>query len=145
MALLPFCPYDRDFAGLPWSRWKHHEWKVYVLVDPRDDTVRYVGITRDPDKRRAQHRSPSAANWRMAEWKLELAKAGKRPLMAVVDSAPSGRHLLREAQWMRYYRKRGFGLLNQSMGRRQLILRATQPRSVPVGTLGTPVGERRRA
>lgn len=139
-----FCPYDRDFSGLPWPRAKHREWKVYVLVDPRDDTVRYVGITRDPDKRRRSHKGPGSTNQRMAEWKVELAKAGKSPLMAVVDSSTADYRLTKEALWIRYYRAQGFRLLNQNANRRRLVLRMTGARSLAGGTLGSLAAEQRQ-
>lgn len=115
-----FCVYDRTFPGLPWMRTKQHEWKVYVLIDPRDNTVRYVGITRDVQARRKNHLSSQAANWHMAEWKIELHKLRLVPLMAVIDSAPPERIRAREQHWIRYYRHAGYRLLNVAIARKHL-------------------------
>lgn len=74
-------------------------WRVYVLVDPRTDQARYVGITRDPQRRLRQHVEREAtglgdAGWRspgshdhnlgMRRWIADLHAQGLEPLMEVL-------------------------------------------------------------
>lgn len=104
----PFSTYDRSFPGLPWKRDKSGPIKIYVLVDPRDMTVRYVGQTSRPVQRRGQHSTlRSITNLEVGEWKLELMRAGKHPLMAVVDSATEELRHVAEMEWIHYYLRRG--------------------------------------
>lgn len=37
------------------------EWIVYGLIDPRDQSVFYVGLSTDPDKRLSQHKTDPAS------------------------------------------------------------------------------------
>lgn len=106
--------YDMTFPDLPWRRDKSHEVKIYVLVDPRDYTVRYVGITENVARRRDQHCGPESSNWEKAIWSLELHRLGMHPLMAVVDSAPRPLAHVAEIEWIRYYLARG-ELTNKSV------------------------------
>jgi hypothetical protein len=103
-----FYVYDRTFPGLTWKRDKSLPIKIYVLVDPQDSTVRYVGSTHNVLNRFGQHITlQSLSNEAIAEWKLGLRRVGLRPLMAVVDSAaPEHRHVA-EMEWIHYYLRRG--------------------------------------
>lgn len=103
-----YSTYDRTFPGIPWERDKSMEHKVYVLVDPSDNTVRYVGVTTNPRRRRSRHRGLSeGGNRLLTQWKASLHERGLRPLMAVVDSATGDTCGLLEAKWIAYYRRLG--------------------------------------
>lgn len=64
---------------------------IYVLIDPRNLEVRYVGKTNDPDNRlRAHvfpHNSVKNRNKKMI-WTEELKREGLKPIMQVLCSCP---------------------------------------------------------
>jgi hypothetical protein len=114
---LAYQTYDRLFPGLGFERAQARmQFAVYVLVDPRDSTVRYVGQTSNWRHRRVQHHGPGGAlTWPMAYWKVELHTVGKLPLFAVVDT--TSRLLIDrlEKRWIAYYRALG-DLFNMDAG-----------------------------
>lgn len=111
---MKFYVYRKGAQAVPWKRQQGLTWKVYLLIDPRDSTVRYVGVTRDPEQRLASHKSPAATNWGMLEWKLSMRRDGVEPHMLVVDSAPHGSHLKLENDWMMFFVDQGYWLLNSA-------------------------------
>ena len=54
---------------------------IYALIDPRDQRVRYVGQSVDPERRLAHHltRYTSIRVW---TWTSKLRKLGLRPIVA---------------------------------------------------------------
>lgn len=87
---------------------------VYTLTDPRDNQVRYVGITTSPAARISNHcMRPQNAT---ADWVEELNQAGLIPRMEVVESTtlPAEDARAIENDWILYYRfVKGANLLNQ--------------------------------
>ncbi len=57
------------------SRWKSKQYHIYALADPRDNLVRYIGITTDTKYRYRQHsrRGYNRSIWR---WARELEHVG---------------------------------------------------------------------
>jgi len=89
---------------------------VYVLLDPRDGSVRYVGQTTDPKSRAVSHRrNQPSGNPHMDSWKAQLKSVGLAPRFLVVDSAPTERLDFMERRWIAYYRSLGV-LLNYESG-----------------------------
>ena len=58
--------------------------QVYVLIDPRDGTARYVGIRKDPHARLAQHIN-EVENGKRA-WLAELKRMGLSPELEVLET-----------------------------------------------------------
>lgn len=85
---------------------------VYVLVDPRGDTIRYVGQTTRPlSQRLSGHLSSRGVP--VAEWVAELRSLGLRPaLHPVVENVPNVRLLDVEAEQIRAHFDAGWPLLN---------------------------------
>jgi hypothetical protein len=54
---------------------------IYVLFDPRDGEVRYVGQTINAEEREKAHRFGHGESSQLAQWKVKLAAVGLRPLM----------------------------------------------------------------
>jgi len=78
--------------------------RIYTLSDPRNGTVRYVGMSADPVSRLRQHwqtrtrrRSPIRA------WLIELVKVGAMPIVETVEVVPFERRSEAEARWMRFH------------------------------------------
>ena len=77
--------------------------RTYILVDPRDNKIKYVGQTMYPDSRLANHLSPSNKNIDMRNWVNELKKVGKKPKLVTITRHKNDiecdmieRHLIRE-------------------------------------------------
>lgn len=88
--------------------------RVYALVDPRFNDVRYVGVTsRSLDERLAYHlRCPT--NNRTRAWFSELAKQFEKPRIVVIQGVRSGWQRA-EMEWIAWFRARG-ELLNVDAG-----------------------------
>lgn len=64
--------------------------RLYVLWDPRDETVRYVGVTSDPERRKLEHAEGSACNRALAAWVAELRGVGLVPELKVIGRVTKG-------------------------------------------------------
>ncbi len=97
----------------------HHKEKrirIYVLCDPRDNTVRYVGVTSNPERRLHEHyHDGSPHNPRMRHWIATLRNVGARPTMHLVASCFSGNWQKAERRWISFFR-RFAGLYNIHKG-----------------------------
>lgn len=78
---------------------------IYVLVDPGDNTVRYVGTTIQPKIRKSAHLS--GKDWMttkaIAAWVRELKAIGLLPSMYIVDVCPFVESLRVETSWIDRY------------------------------------------
>jgi hypothetical protein len=83
---------------------------IYVLIDPRDRTVRYVGASVDPWRRLDQHilqlghRPMSKPKY---DWFIDMCRAGVYPEVQIVQVAKV--NMVREAEkkWITFYSVRG--------------------------------------
>jgi predicted GIY-YIG superfamily endonuclease len=87
---------------------------IYVLIDPRDDRVKYVGQTRDPKSRMWNHISNRAR----LPFVQELYTEGLRPRLTVVQQCALEIADEREAWWIQHYRTLGEPLVNRTNGGR---------------------------
>lgn len=93
---------------------------IYVLCDPRDTRVRYVGCSMNPAKRVRRevwlcaNRSGKTSRWCPNQrWIRELLAAGLQPVMHVVERSESAADASQlEADWMARLREKGASLLN---------------------------------
>lgn len=86
---------------------------IYGLVDPDEpDHVRYVGVTLDIEKRRAQYQAGQWSGRRVKTWAERLAAKGRRPVLKVLDVGDPWR----EAEWIGDLKARGCELLNTAKG-----------------------------
>lgn len=88
---------------------------IYALVDPRDNTMRYVGYTATPSIRLTAHlieaRHAKRPNRRMA-WINQLVAMGLKPEMRILESVSIEDATGRERYWMDTLRESGCELLN---------------------------------
>lgn len=103
--------FNPAFPGLDFDRYHRGCVFIYVLVDPNDLTVRYVGQTANPRARRLTHREEPVqceGNPLLAAWKAALRATGKNVLFRIVDSALTPQDAdYRERKWIAYYRQLG--------------------------------------
>ena len=102
-------------------RWKSEQYHIYVLVDPRDNFVRYVGITTDVKYRYRQHVHGSY-NRSIWKWARELENLGMSPIMRVIETISREADISddtykqivseREAYWIDEYLRLGTSLFN---------------------------------
>lgn len=89
---------------------------IYGLVDPRTETVRYVGVTKRTVKHRLRgHLSHAASgkNFPVCRWIRKLKTAGLAPFPIAIEITTDRE---REVFWVSFYRQQGFTLLNCNAG-----------------------------
>jgi hypothetical protein len=91
---------------------------VYVLVDPRDESIRYVGRTSAPHLRATTHACQSSSRGDKAMWTAELLSLGLRPRLEIVETFGINRRIwprspcAAEQAWIDRARASGADLLN---------------------------------
>jgi len=92
-----------------------HDFSTYFLRDPRDNSVFYVGITNNPDRRYQSHVSQISGNYEKDARIQQLAKLGLLPIMDVVESGQTKVQAReRETYWIQYHRQRRILITNVS-------------------------------
>lgn len=105
--------------------------RIYVLIDPRDGAVRYVGQTKRTLARRFSSHLASSATCRTHRdcWIAGLLAAGLRPEIRQIDTCgPDWAEC--ERKWIAHYRAAGAKLTNRTDGGE--------------GTPGAPISEENR-
>src|ERR1022692_5268149 len=81
---------------------------IYGLIDPRDQSVHYVGLTKDAFSRFFQHIQCSGNNYAKNAWMHELRAANVVPIMKTLEATPEYDYaLLREEYWIGHYETLG--------------------------------------
>lgn len=89
---------------------------IYVLVDPRDNRVRYVGKSINPKARLQNHLSKNSGNELKDAWLHELKSLGLKPEMKIIDKCKSYDWQSHEIYWIKEYRRKEKDLTNLSDG-----------------------------
>jgi predicted GIY-YIG superfamily endonuclease len=77
---------------------------IYALVDPRDNTVRYVGMTSDVYKRFFEHTQCGGSNFEKNAWIMEMRDQNVMPLMVELERTESqALARKREAYWIQHF------------------------------------------
>lgn len=86
---------------------------IYALIDPRDNTVCYVGMSMDVELRYSHHINCSGDNYLKIRWIQELQSQGLQPRLSILESV-KGRHTAfqREQYWIKFYLQQGAQLTN---------------------------------
>lgn len=89
---------------------------IYALRDPRNGNIRYVGITKQPVRKRLSSHLAAARNGKplhISAWIRQLSKEGLQPLAEVLEeTSDTGR----EAVWTAQFRGEGCDLTNLTGG-----------------------------
>ena len=91
---------------------------VYTLIDPRNDTVRYVGITKDVYLRFNQHIRGDCGNIKKNGWIFECRQENVMIIMKALEqisSIETARE--RERYWIRYYIESGMPIENSAVAK----------------------------
>ena len=92
-------------------------WHIYALIDPRYETVRYVGWTMNPARRlRAHCASAERTQSHKGHWLRSLLAAGLRPTMSIVEDGEGDGWQIAERKWIAHYRSAGARLTNATNG-----------------------------
>lgn len=82
---------------------------IYVLIDPRDNRVRYVGKSSVGLKRTTQLHSAKCGSWQKS-----LKKSGLQPIVEVVEYCDDLNEA--EVRWISFYRSLHSDILNMTLG-----------------------------
>jgi len=88
-------------------------YSVYILIDPMDKVVRYVGISKNVGRRSREHLQ-GRSSVAVAHWVRELKTQGLTPDISIVeeDIPDEGMAEVREWDWCTYFLTKGAHLLN---------------------------------
>lgn len=91
---------------------------IYILKCPIDGLIKYVGLTKNPKKRKSQHRCYSEntdRNFRYNSWKRKLKEVGQRPIFEIIEETQICNLSDREIYWISFY-KQNFDIFNLTIG-----------------------------
>ena len=93
---------------------------VYALIDPRDRTIRYIGMSRQPKLRLIEHRHFKQHRQRH-DWIAELQQQQLEPIIHIIEEVHDTRRYAytRETYWIHQYAAQGAPLLNVLPGKRK--------------------------
>jgi predicted GIY-YIG superfamily endonuclease len=90
---------------------------IYILIDPLNNEVRYVGKSNDPKKRYLAHNNKSKdKNTHKRNWINKLRLKGLYPEMEVIDKVLKSEWHYWEKWWIMYFKFIGANLINQTFG-----------------------------
>lgn len=88
--------------------------KIYILIDPNTNRIRYVGMTKLLLKHRLSlHLREKSKITHKSNWIQSLKKDNKKPIISQIDSSNDLEELSKkEIYWIQYYLKQGEKLTN---------------------------------
>ncbi len=92
---------------------------IYVLIDPRNNEIRYVGKTSTPLQQRLnrhRHDARHGPRSHKANWLSQLLRCGYEPRMEIVQVVSVSSWEDAEKYWIGYYREIGCRLTNMTDG-----------------------------
>ena len=97
-------------------------YQVYALIDPRDKTTRYIGISKEALVRLAQHMN-EVENQKRA-WLFDLKQQGLQPDIEILETVTSDQDVVslaleREEYWIHNFLDAGAHLTNVRLGNPQ--------------------------
>lgn len=87
---------------------------IYILIDPRNNQVRYVGKSNNPKKRLQSHYYAYKPTPKL-NWLLKLRKLGISPELLIVDEVPTDEWQFWETYWYDQIKSWGFTLYNSDL------------------------------
>lgn len=95
-----------------------HKYYIYELLDPRDGSCRYIGKSKNPEKRLKQHLSPYQLkkNTPKNAWIKKLKTMGLSPIMRIIAISCETYINNSEIYLIEKYKKNGHNLTNSTIG-----------------------------
>lgn len=88
-------------------------YSIYALSDPRDKTIRYIGMSKNVKQQFLQHVRTLEGNSIKVKWILDLKRFGLKPILSIVEELQEIEQTkVRELYWIRYYYGIGMPLTN---------------------------------
>ncbi len=108
------------------------QYTIYKLMDPRDNSTRYIGLSSHILERYAQHILCSGTREKSAryDWIKSLKQQNLIPVLNILETDIENRYQAarREAYWIGFYRSLGADLTNVLESRRVHIPTPLKPR-----------------
>lgn len=96
------------------------QWSIYTLTDPRDNSVRYVGVTHQKLARRLSEHLSVAKTKKQHDhrscWLRKLISEGLTPLASILEQGEGDGWAACEIKWIAHYRGEGCKLVNATEG-----------------------------
>jgi len=91
---------------------------IYILIDPRDNQVRYVGKTKSKNRRYYQHMNEASKGTRTHKnnWLLSLKNKGLKPEMVIIDECEDDSWIFLEKWYLEVFKAWGYNLTNLTQG-----------------------------
>jgi hypothetical protein len=90
---------------------------IYILIDPRDNMVRYVGKANNVSQRYKAHLNRARKHQiHKANWVLQLKQLSLKPIIEVIDVVPIESWIFWETYWISQFKAWGFNLINYTNG-----------------------------
>lgn len=89
---------------------------IYGLFDPNDGKCRYVGMSKNPQKRFKEHILYKQHNSYKFGWIKGLLQLNKIPLLKILEEVNENNWQKKEQWWIRYFKKKGQNLTNLTEG-----------------------------
>lgn len=91
--------------------------KIYVLKEPDNKTIRYVGLTKQPLKQRFYHHLRDRDKTHKASWIKSLKKKGINPIMELLlENLTFEEAIKMEKLYIKKFKEEGYDLTNHSLG-----------------------------
>ena len=89
-------------------------YSIYLLIDPRDNAVRYVGTSRNPRQRWYQHNQCTDGSPEKIAWIKELKHLHLKPVLTIIETIHGDLRQAwpREKYWIEFYIAQGASLTN---------------------------------
>lgn len=100
--------------------WLAKQYQIYALIDPRDQTICYVGVSNDVKRRFYEHLQCVGIGQQEKRWIKELGQLGLSPLIQILETIQNTSKqrevaYKRERYWINEMLRRGHLLLNFSV------------------------------
>jgi predicted GIY-YIG superfamily endonuclease len=109
------------------------QYVVYALIDPADQLVYYVGQTRNPTKRLAEHLRVGAGEGAKTAWLRSLREREQQPIIQILETVIGLETALKQEQkWIQSFIEKGMPLVNVEAQRESLQHRRSTQAIMPL-------------
>jgi len=111
--------------------WLAKQYQIYALIDPRDQAIRYVGVSNDVKRRFYEHLQCFGIGQQERHWIEELRQLGLSPLIQILETIQISANqreaaYKRERYWINEMLRRGHLLLNSSVAAEPVRLKVRE-------------------